>query len=140
MLNISGMEMNTIILRELAYQITRGNPWWGLAVANEYMDVHAPLRRALLTQLNRRENRPLIDAKIAEALRDGRCKAELPSEWQEQIGGRHCTVKKHLPAFKSSQQAARYVRRDPLRRMLKSENGRLLRQQPWIAKQQAAAS
>ena len=44
------MELTVAMLKEISFQISEGNPWWGLLLANEYLSPHELLH--LLHQHN----------------------------------------------------------------------------------------
>jgi hypothetical protein len=82
------MNMNTTILQEISFQLHKGNPWWGLALCNEYMSQHSPLRRAIIQRFTSRVGDRGASSKIAKLLIKGQRKGDLPSELQSALGTR----------------------------------------------------
>ena len=82
------MNINTTILQEISFQLHNGNPWWGLALCNEYMSQHSPLRRAIIQRFTARIGEHGASSKIAKLLIRGQRKGELPAELQHALGSR----------------------------------------------------
>lgn len=80
--------MNTTILQEISFQLHKGNPWWGLALCNEYMSQHSPLRLAMIQRFTSRIGEHGASSKIAKLLIKGRRKGDLPTELQNALGTR----------------------------------------------------
>ena len=83
------MKITTAILKHLSHQISHGNPWWGLVVANEYVRANSPLHHALAVQFLRRVGAPSGDLKrLADKLSAGARYNELSPALQIQVGRR----------------------------------------------------
>ena len=89
------MELNNTLLREISYQITDGNPWWGLALCNEYLPSYdatpspnTRLRRTLVMCFRRRIGVEQSCNPIATALINGKRKDELTKEARKEVGKR----------------------------------------------------
>jgi hypothetical protein len=71
------MNITTTILREISFQLTQGNPWWGMLLANEYVDQTDPLRSAFVFRFKQSignasdERGSLADALIRGKRRNG---------------------------------------------------------------------
>jgi hypothetical protein len=91
------MELNTTILREIAFQINQGNPWWGMLLVNEYLDVDDVLRRGLATQFVERIAHQKT-APLAKKLLDGNPLQELPRELRSAVGARTVRPTRPIPA------------------------------------------
>lgn len=83
------MKTNTTILLEIAYQITNGNPKWGMLLANEYFDQAHPFRNALVAKFrNRIRATNQIDKELEQALIAGHKRAELSPRHVALVGAR----------------------------------------------------
>jgi hypothetical protein len=83
------MELNTTILREISFQLTLGNPWWGMLLANEYIDRSSPLRPALVLKFKQKLGSALTAREsLAQALICGRKKSGLSHGELATIGSR----------------------------------------------------
>lgn len=91
------MELNTTILREIAFQINQGNPWWGMLLVNEYLDIDDVLRRGLATQFLERIAHQKT-APLAKKLLDGDPLQELPQELRSAVGVRTVRPIRSIPA------------------------------------------
>jgi len=78
--------MSLTLLREISFQLSRGNALWGLALANRYLGPSDPLRKAFATRAMQR----LDGAMRMEmtALLEGALLADLPQEQQLAVGTR----------------------------------------------------
>ncbi len=84
-----GMQLNTSILRELSFQISSGNPWWGMLLANEYLQSSDYLRKALVARfLARIAADKRCNTTLAQSLIAGRKACQLPDDLRSQIGSR----------------------------------------------------
>jgi hypothetical protein len=77
------MQVNTLILRELSFQITKGNPWWGMLLANEYLQGTDYLRKALVNRFLARIAPDQHNQTLARSLIAGSRACQLPDERHE---------------------------------------------------------
>lgn len=117
------MKLTTPILRDIAQQITTGNPLLGLAVANEYLAPSTELHKALAAQVRRRMTRGLAySPEVAEHLLQGKRCGELPIPLRAQIGKRSSllqgrtlpvptAMRRHVPGGVRRAPAPRLLRR-----------------------------
>jgi hypothetical protein len=113
------MKLTSPILRDLAHQITTGNPLLGLAVANEYLTPSAPLHQALAAKARSRMHEGRIHShELLDALLRGRRSAELPPILRAQLGKRSSFPQKKRSALPRQVQglAIQGARRAPERR------------------------
>lgn len=82
------MQINTAILREISFQVSEGNPHWGLLLANEYLDANGHLHAALFSKFLARFGASYASHPLAKRLKAGARAAELPKYLREQIGER----------------------------------------------------
>lgn len=82
------MQINTAILREISFQVSEGNPHWGLLLANEYLDASGYLHAALFSKFLARFGASYASHPLAKRLKAGARAAELPKYLREQIGER----------------------------------------------------
>lgn len=118
----SNMKLTSPRLRDIAQQITTGNPLLGLAVANEYLAPSTELHKALATQVRGRIQRGLSHSpEVAEELLQGKRCEELPISLRAQIGKRSSSPQKRsLPVPTAMRhRAAGEVRRAPAPRLLR---------------------
>jgi hypothetical protein len=118
------MEINTTILREISFQLTQGNPWWGMLLANEYVDRTSPLRPALILKFQHKLGSALTGREsLALALICGRKKESLSYGELTEIGSRVvsrfksvgsiqvATPQNNLPLPNSNEYSARSIKR-----------------------------
>jgi hypothetical protein len=104
------MNITSPILKHLSLQISEGNPWWGLAVANEYVPASSPLHHALACQFVKRVGSTSGDLqRLADQLIAGARFEELPPQLQRRIGKRAFAIGREMP------QQTLTVRRSPWR-------------------------
>jgi hypothetical protein len=84
--------MNTTLFREISFQLTHGNPWWGLATSNEYQNLDRHIRAALIAIFKRRLSLDEVASPLATALIGGACSHQLPAPLRERIGARVCVT------------------------------------------------
>ena len=83
------MKTNSAILREVSYQLTNGNPLWGMLLANEYFSRDNPFRGAIVVKFKQRvSSLSGINSGLALELINGRKLAELPGDLADLIGQR----------------------------------------------------
>jgi hypothetical protein len=82
------MQVNTLILRELSFQITKGNPWWGMLLANEYLQGTDYLRKALVNRFLARIAPDQHNQTLARSLIAGSRACQLPDELRGIVGTR----------------------------------------------------
>lgn len=80
--------MNTTLFREISFQLTQGNPWWGLATCNEYESLDEHIRTAFVAMFKRRLSLDEAASPLANALIGGACLRELPDTLRGRIGPR----------------------------------------------------
>lgn len=89
------MKLNTAILREISFQLTEGNPWWGMLLANEYIDQTHPLRAAFEMRFTKSVgNSSAGRGTLTAALLRGKRRSELSKALLSTVGSRsvrHCT-------------------------------------------------
>lgn len=83
--SLAGMDMNTTILKEVAYQIQSGNPLWGMLIANEYDELNPLVRKGLTHQFLKRVD---TTSALARYLVDGAVLQDLPEHLRAQVGSR----------------------------------------------------
>jgi hypothetical protein len=83
------MKITSPILKHLSLQISNGNPWWGLVVANEYVPASSRLHHALASQFIRRIGSTSGDLKrLADKLIEGARFEQLAPHLQLEVGKR----------------------------------------------------
>jgi|GEM_PF-2416080 len=83
------MKTNSAILREVSYQLTNGNPLWGMLLANEYFTRDNPFRGAIVVKFKQRvSSLSCINRGLALELINGKKRAELPGDLADLIGQR----------------------------------------------------
>jgi hypothetical protein len=83
------MKITTPILKQIALQLTTGNPWWALVFANEYVDAGTPLHHALVQRFISRIGPTCGDRKsLADTLITGSRYNEIPPHLQPLVGKR----------------------------------------------------
>lgn len=83
------MKLNTTILREISFQLTSGNPWWGMLLANEYIDQTHPLRAAFEMRFTKSVgNSSASRAALTAALLRGKRRSELSKALLSTVGSR----------------------------------------------------
>jgi hypothetical protein len=105
-----GMKMTPTILKHITYQITHGNPLWGLAVANEYLSPGNPIHRALVLKASGRLKDSPSATSILFKLKGGARRAELSRALSSRIGTRE-TSEKACPERAHSACQRHYERR-----------------------------
>ena len=112
------MNITSPILKQLALQISQGNPWWGLVVANEYVPASSPLHHALARQFVKRVGVTFGDLqRLADQLIAGAHFDELTPQLQRQIGKRAFAIGRetHLQPLTMRRSSWRTVRQAPPR-------------------------
>lgn len=106
------MDMNTTLFREISFQLTQGNPWWGLATCNEYEDLDTHIRGALVSIFRRRLALDEVTSPLATALISGVCCRDLPETLRARIGARvFKTIRHPLTPDSSRKRAPRIAAR-----------------------------
>jgi hypothetical protein len=82
---LASMDMNTTILKEVAYQIQSGNPLWGMLIANEYDGLNPLIRKGLTHQFLKRVD---TSSALTRHLVEGAVLADLPEHLRAQVGSR----------------------------------------------------
>jgi hypothetical protein len=83
------MNMNTTVLREISFQLTQGNPWWGMLLANEYLEQTNPLRNAFVVRFKSSiGDAPVDRGSLADALIRGKCRRALSAKQLASVGSR----------------------------------------------------
>jgi len=83
------MKLNTAILREISFQLTEGNPWWGMLLANEYIDQTHPLRAAFEMRFTKSVGTSSAGrGTLAAALLRGKRRSELSKALLSTVGSR----------------------------------------------------
>lgn len=83
------MNTNSTVLREVSYQLTSGNPIWGMLLANEYFNKETPFRAAIVNKFKQRvSSLSGINSDLALALITGKKRSELPEDLADLIGQR----------------------------------------------------
>ena len=115
----STMKLTSPILRDLAQQITTGNPLLGLAIANEYLTPSTPLHKAFSTQVHCRVRNGLnLSPELLDELLQGRRSGDLSPLLRGQLGKRLTFLRKRsmpTPRLVGSRES-RSARRPPNRR------------------------
>ena len=84
-----GMNVNTPILREISFQLIQGNPWWGMLLANEYVDQSHPLRPICIRKFTQSIGDVAAGQRsLAKALIRGKRRAELSASQSASVGSR----------------------------------------------------
>jgi hypothetical protein len=116
------MKLTTPILRDIAQQITLGNPLLGLAVANEYLRPSTPLHKALAAQVCSRINTGFPhSAQLVDQLLSGKRCSELTRPLRAELGKRSKSSRgRTLPVPTTMwRRTAGDVRRPPAPRLLR---------------------
>jgi hypothetical protein len=82
------MDINAHVLREVAFQLEQGNPWWGIALANRYFEKDSPFRKALARRFVARIGTTKAQSALAQALIAGDSTASFTEGQQEKLGAR----------------------------------------------------
>jgi hypothetical protein len=114
------MNVNQTVLQQISFQVSRGNPWWGLLVANEYLEVENPIRRALVAQLMRRGQTVNATSLVHTLILEGARACALPVGWHREIGSRVIPRATRLPT-RVSRPVTHGLRRNARRAPLTSE-------------------
>jgi len=117
------MNITTPILKQLSLEISHGNPWWGLVVANEYLSAGSPLHNALAHHFLRRVEAAGGDLKrLAEKLIAGARYNELTPSLQSKVGKRDYSVRRRAePCLLTTQHLSRRRAYRALSRLRKYE-------------------
>jgi hypothetical protein len=92
------MNITSTMMREISFQLTDGNPWFGMLLANEYLEHRDPLRAALVLRFKQRiGSAPADRLSLAHALIRGRCRKELSASQDALIGSRVMGSTRPLP-------------------------------------------
>jgi len=75
-------------LKDISRQITDGNPWWGMVVANEYLDPSSPIHRALVTTFTEHIGGELFEPELAIKLISGCRFEDLSDLLKSRLGAR----------------------------------------------------
>lgn len=100
------MHLNNSILQELSFQITQGNPWWGMLLVNEYLKDQDYLRNALVARFLKRVATKQRDKLLVRYLLDGATAHQLPARLRSTIGGRFVRIV-HSTNFSQNRHEAR---------------------------------
>jgi hypothetical protein len=95
------MDINIKVLSEVAYQLEKGNPWWGMALCNRYLPAHSPLRRAIAQRFTQRIGRTQANTKTAQILIQG-SDSEAILHNPELLGSRVVRSRRPLPVPRHS--------------------------------------
>ena len=97
-----GMKINTMLLREISFQVSRGNPFWGALLANEYLGRECSLRRTLLKRAAGRLDKASLDQKkLFVLVENGTTAKDLPHDLRREVGSRVVTTARTIPTKKS---------------------------------------
>lgn len=91
------MKLTPTIFREISFQVAEGNPWWGLLLANEYLEHSDLLHRALRERLTRRAECRGGSRAVRERLLAGAQACELSAAQLASVGGRALTRSRCIP-------------------------------------------
>lgn len=91
-----GMKLNHRTLQDLSLQIIRGNPLWGLVVANEYLLPRDPLRVALAKHFTQRLGEA-AHSPLSVLLLQGARFRDLPGELASLVGPRETPTNRIIP-------------------------------------------
>lgn len=107
------MSINAQVLLEVSYQVEQGNPWWGLALCNRYLDKNSQLRWAIIQRFLMRIDQREAGSRTAQVLIQGGREHHPPKHITNAIGTRAprplCAVAKPKPRLRPS--SRRSVRR-----------------------------
>jgi len=92
------MKVTQTILREIAFQISDGNPLWGLLLANEYLYPDDLLHRALVSQARRRFGSASLRTKLILGIMNGERACSLSSTCLARVGSR--VVRSNCPTIR----------------------------------------
>jgi hypothetical protein len=129
------MQLNTPILREVSFQISAGNPWWGMLIANEYLQGSDYLRRALVTRFLARITPDERSNTLARSLVEGRRAYQLPEDLRNQVGSRSVRIERPV-SFSED----RYARRRGYLGLRRSGTVRRRTTAPLFAPREVAAN
>ena len=82
------MKLNTQILREIAFQINVGNPYWGMLFCNEYLQPNDYLHKALAHRFIERTSNSGNLGELAKSLIRGATARDLPEKLSQLVGAR----------------------------------------------------
>ncbi len=129
------MQVNTPILRELSFQIGAGNPWWGMLLANEYLESSDYLRKALVARFLARLTPDERNKTLARSLIAGRRACQLSATLRSQIGSRSVRIERPI-SFSED----RYARRRECLGSRRSGTGRRRTIAPLFVPREVAAN
>ncbi len=97
------MQTTTTILREISFQLTQGNPWWGMLLANEYISESNPLRAAFVLRFKRSiGNAPTGRDTLADVLIRGKRRSDLSATQLAAVGARTVRAVRTTAGLESS--------------------------------------
>jgi hypothetical protein len=97
------MQTNTTVLREISFQLTEGNPWWGMLLANEYILQSNPLRTAFILRFKRSiGSAPTGRGSLADVLIRGKRRSDLSASQLSAVGARTVRAVRTNSGIKSS--------------------------------------
>lgn len=104
------MKITTTVFREISFQLTQGNPWWGLLLANEYIEQSNPLRAAFVSRFKQRigADAPIGRGTLANALIRGKTGRSLSAAQRAAVGAR--VVRKTLSVDRAVTRSCEVVR------------------------------
>ena len=82
------MQITQTLLTEVSFQVSDGNPLWGLALANEYLSPSEPLHIALVQRVRSRLHPRDFQQPLAKRLCAGERAKDLPQALQLLVGSR----------------------------------------------------
>ena len=97
------MKLNTAILREISFQLTEGNPWWGMLLANEYIDQTHPLRAAFEMRFTKSVGNSAVSrGTLTKALLRGKRRSELSQALISTVGSRSVRQRTSTPLTRTT--------------------------------------
>lgn len=76
-------------LKDISRQISDGNPWWGMVVANEYLDPSSPMHGALVAKFAAYIGEEPFEPELATKLISGCRFEDLSDLLKSRLGARH---------------------------------------------------
>jgi len=118
------MKLTQTILKEISFQVTTGNPWWGLILANEYLSPDSDLHRALYKRAIDRLGSSSIRHPLARKVRQGHRANMLSAALRRSIGCRIVPTTKAPMTHRAPRALTATMRRRPVvpRSMMRSHH------------------
>ena len=114
---IGGMKLTQLILTTISRELSNGNPWWALVVANEYLEPTSQLHKVLVKLFKGRVDE---DSDLTRRIHSGARYADLSAAERDRVGSRATFHRPSILALPCNRTERRHAcgRRSPVRRPL----------------------